>query len=308
MRIRETDVGVAAAFGAVALWATNALAAKFALAELGVVQVLALQFGGATTVLAVLRVFRLERRKGEGGWRWSLLRRREVVGGACVGVVGLTGTIFLQYLAFDMAPIVEANVLAYGWPLFAALWAAVAYRSRRTLAGVPLAVVGFMGVVVILGSGGGLGTGNGGSIGYVAALASAGCMAFYTVMVGRSRMSAGDLLLFATTFGTICSLALFVAGLAPWQWSASNPGAWIASVYAGVGPMAGGFLMWSRAMSGDGAKRLAPLGYATPLLSTILLLLFGETFTSYTLLGASLVLVCSVGVLVVDRIGRSPRA
>jgi len=68
--------------------------------------------------------------------------------------------------------------------------------------------------------------------------------------------------------------------------------------------MAGGFLLWSRAMSGDGAKRLAPLGYATPLLSTGLLLLIGETLASGALAGAVLVLVCSIGVLIVDGKGR----
>lgn len=301
-------MGVAVALAAVALWATNALAAKFALVELGVAQVLALQFGGAAVVLAALRALRLWRGKKEGCARRTPASRREVVGGVCIGVVGLTGTIFLQYLAFATVPIVEANVLAYGWPLFAALWAAVVYRSRRALAGVPLAVVGFAGVAVILGSGGGLGSGDGEITGYAAALASAGCMTFYTVMVGRSRVPMENLLLFATAFGAMCVLAPCIIGLAPWSWPASSPRAWALSVYAGVGPMAGGFLLWSRAMSGDGAKRMAPLGYATPLLSAVLLVLFGETFTAYTLLGASLVLVCSIGVLVVDRAGRSPRA
>jgi len=305
MKISETDMGLAAAFGAVALWATNALAAKFALADLGVAQVLALQFGGATAVLAALRMFSSRVGKKDSVPRYSLTRM-EIAGGACVGAVGLTGTIFLQYLAFASAPIVEANVLAYGWPLFAALWAALAYRTQRTLAGVPLAVGGFAGVAVILGTGGGFGGGDGGGFGYFAALASAGCMAFYTVAVGRARVSAGDLLLSATVLGAICSFAFCVAGLGLWQWTGS--GAWVASVYAGVGPMAGGFFLWSRAMSGGGAERLAPLGYATPLLSTVLLVFFGEAFTFYTLLGASLVLVCSEGVLVVDRVGRPSRA
>ena len=53
--------GVAAAFIAIMFWSTNALAAKFALAELGVVQVLALQFGGATITLAMLPVLRSAR-------------------------------------------------------------------------------------------------------------------------------------------------------------------------------------------------------------------------------------------------------
>ncbi len=303
------DTAVIAAFGAVMLWATNALAAKFALADLGVAQVLALQFGGAMVVLAAFRVFRSGEKEARP--RRGSLARMEIVGGACIGVVGLTGTIFLQYFAFASAPIVEANVLAYGWPLFAALWAALAHRSRRTLAGVPLAVVGFAGVAVILGSGGGFGGGDGGGAGYFAAIASAACMAFYTILVGRARVPAGDLLLFATVCGAVCATAVCatavcVAGFADWRWTGA--GAWVAAVYAGVGPMAGGFFLWSRAMSGDGAKRLAPLGYATPLFSTVLLVFFGEAFTIYTLLGASLVLACSVGVLMVDRVGRPSRA
>jgi drug/metabolite transporter (DMT)-like permease len=305
LRADAASTGVAAAFAAVVLWSTNALAAKLALAELGVVQVLALQFGGAAATLAMLRAARSARAGGSGETaRRSSLRWPEVMGGVIVGVVGLTGTISLQYLAFATAPIVEANVVAYGWPLFAALWAALAYRSRQTLVGVPLAMVGFAGVALILGSGGGFASAVGSTVGYVAALASAACMTFFTVASGRSRVPADSSLLLATVCGAVFAVALCVAGLAPWAWSAAGPGAWVASVYAGVGPMAGGFLLWGLAMSGDGARRLAPLGYATPLLSTALLLLFGETLSPVALLGAALVLVCSVGVLIVDGKGR----
>ncbi|CAN5764751.1 DMT family transporter [soil metagenome] len=295
---------IAAAFAAVALWSTNALAAKLALAEFGVVQVLALQFGGATVTLAALRVARSARTGGadETVQRPSL-RLPYVLGGMAVGVVGLTGTISLQYLAFATAPIVEANVLAYGWPLFAAIWAAVAYRTRRALTGVPLAMVGFAGVALILGSGGGFGAAGGGTAGYAAALASAACMTLYTVASGRSRVPADASLLLASTLGMVFALVLCAAGTAHWVWSGA--GAWAASVYAGVGPMAGGFLLWSVAMSGDGANTLAPLAYATPLLSKALLLLFGETLAPGGLLGSALVLICSIGVLIMDRKGRS---
>ena len=294
--------GVAAAFLAIMFWSTNALAAKFALAELGVVQVLALQFGGATATLATLRALRSARARRSGEtMQGSSLRLSNIVGAVVVGVIGLMGTIFLQYLAFATAPIVEANVVAYGWPLFAALWAALAYRSRQTLAGVPLAIIGYAGIALILGSGTNFGSSDGAAAGYLAALASAVCMTFYTVMSGRSRIPAETFLLPATVFGMISALALCLTGFAPWLWTSASLGAWVASVYAGVGPMAGGFLLWSWAMTGEGAKRLTPLGYATPLLSTVLLLLFGEMFTAGTLLGAVLVLVCSIGVLLIDR-------
>jgi drug/metabolite transporter (DMT)-like permease len=308
VRLRDgaSLTGVGAAFVAIGFWSTNALAAKFALAELGVVQVLALQFGGAALTLVALRAWRAARANLRADKSSEAIRRSsplssDALGAVLVGVVGLTGTIFLQYLAFATAPIVEANVVAYGWPLFAALWAALAYRSRQTFAGVPLAMVGFAGVALILGSGGGFSATDGGTTGYIAALASAVCMTFYTVMSGRSRAPVDTFLLPATALGMVFALALCLTGLAPWMWTSASVGAWIASVYAGVGPMVGGFWLWSRAMSGDGAKRLAPLGYATPLASTMLLLLFGETFTSGTLLGALLVLACSIGVLVLDR-------
>ncbi len=298
-----SSTGVGAALVAILFWSTNALAAKFALADLGVVQVLALQFAGATATLATIRAG-----SGRGtsaaprANRSSEAVRRPspVSSGVLVGVVGLTGTIFLQYLAFATAPIVEANVVAYGWPLFAALWAALAYRSRQTLAGVPLAIVGFAGVALILGPGTSFASTDGGTAGYVAALASAVCMAFYTIMSGSLRAPVGTFLLPAAALGMVFALALCVAGLAPWVWMSASLGAWAASVYAGVGPMAGGFLLWGLAMSGGGAKRLGPLGYATPLLSTVLLLLFGETFTSTTLFGALLILVCSIGVVVMN--------
>lgn len=74
--------------------------------------------------------------------------------------------------------------------------------------------------------------------------------------------------------------------------------------------MAAGYALWTRAMSGEGASRLSPLGYAAPLLSTILLTATGRSFTSATITGATLILACSIGVLVNDRLAshRSDRS
>jgi drug/metabolite transporter (DMT)-like permease len=127
----------------------------------------------------------------------------------------------------------------------------------------------------------------------------------HDLLHGRLRQFAlprGRLPLAAAAFGSAFAIALCIGGFSPWVWSAAGPGSWVASVYAGVGPMAGGFLLWGLAMSGGRANRLAPLGYATPLLSTALLVLFGETtLQPGALLGALLVLVCSIGVLAIDR-------
>ena len=77
---------------------------------------------------------------------------------------------------------------------------------------------------------------------------------------------------------------------------------WIIAAYIGIGPMGLGYLLWTYAMAGDGAKILAPIGYATPLLSTILLILSGESYTDRSLYGITLVLTCSIGVLILQKI------
>ena len=101
-----------AALGAVVLWSTNAYAAGVALAHMQVEWLLLVQYGSAAVVVLAVRLVahRNSRRRTAGP--------RGVAGAGpwvlVVGVVGLTGTIFLQYTAFALAPIVAANVLAYG--------------------------------------------------------------------------------------------------------------------------------------------------------------------------------------------------
>ena len=285
----------AVALAAVGLWSTNAWAAGVALSAMRVGWLLLVQYAAAAVVLLAVR-----RRRGN--------RSTSVTGSAVfavgAGVVGLTGTIFLQYVAFATAPIVAANVLAYAWPLLAALWVAVALRTRRAMALAVLALVGFGGVALIFarpettisrGSAAGAGWG------YAAALGSAACMAFYTLASGRIQVAATDVLIPATLAGILAAGALTAVTGSPWP----QPVGWLAAAYIGLGPMAAGYGLWTHAMSSGGAERIAPLGYATPLLSTLLLLATGSPATATTLAGIALVLVCSIGVLATQHLQHS---
>jgi drug/metabolite transporter (DMT)-like permease len=286
--------GAPTALAAVALWATNAFAATVALDSLSVLQLLAVQYGSAALALALWRSGGRVVNRSSGA-PLSLLDWPGVPTVA-IGLLGLTGTIFLQYWAFATAPIVGANVIAYGWPLMAALWMAVTVRSRETLVGVPLAALGFLGVVIILG--GWEVVAGGVEIGYIIALGSAVCMTFYTVAAGRIDTPATDLLLPATTVGVVLAVTGSLLQGTPWP----PVGQWWPAVYIGIGPMAAGYWLWTYAMADHRADRLSPIGYATPLLSTLLLLATGQPFTAATLVGAALILVCSTGVLINERI------
>lgn len=279
-----------AALAAVVLWSTNAWAADVALARMSLAWLLLVQYG--TAAVALLAVGRAR----DGRVDQPPDRSSPGLPEAAVGVVGLTGTVFLQYLAFALAPIVAANVLAYGWPLLAALWVAATVRTRRAVALAGLALLGFGGVALIFTSPAadtGAASSSSATWGYLAALGSAVCMAFYTVASSRMDATATDLLIPATLVGALAATALTASTHSTWP----QPGGWLAAAYIGLGPMATGYGLWTLAMARGGAEHLAPLGYATPLLSTLLLLATGAPATATTLAGVGLVLACSIGVL-----------
>jgi len=306
----SSTMGLVAALTAVLLWSTNAYAADLALGRMSVGWLLMVQY--ATAAVALLAICWAHRIRGErrSSTPCSQLIEPEVGRsqpvGVLIGVVGLTGTIFLQYLAFATAPIVAANVLAYAWPLLATVWVAATRRSRAALFSAGLAVVGFGGVALIFTSSSeasDAGTGGAATWGYLAALGSAACMAVYTVGASRHAATTTTVLIPATITGTVAAAALTVLSDSP---SPSGTGI-LAAVYIGLGPMAAGYALWTRAMAGDGAERLSPLGYATPLLSTVLLLATGAAATTSTVTGVGLVLACSLGVLVQDRYAEPAR-
>ncbi|MDQ3766001.1 MAG: DMT family transporter [Actinomycetota bacterium] len=276
---------VAAACGAIAIWSTNAVAGGAALAHLTVLQVLALQFGGAFLVLAAVRT-----RRRDGAAEPGSLGPRAIT----VGVVGLTGTIVLQYLAFATAPLVAANAIAYAWPLLTAVWAAFAPGTRGSRMSLALAVVGFGGVLLLFAARGDPGSSESAPLlGYVAALGSAVTMAGYTLTAGRSGARTGDLLLVGTGAGALGTVPAALLEGSPW-----SPG-WAVALGLGIGVavMAAGYALWTRAMAHPAGARLAPAAYATPLLSTGLLLATGQRLSPLGLLGCALIVLCAGGVV-----------
>jgi len=279
---------VTSAGAAIAIWSLNAAAGGAALAELTVLQVLALQFGGAFVTLAAARALRRRDATARSGFPSP-----RAIG---IGVVGLTGTMVLQYVAFATAPLVAANAIAYAWPLLAAAWIALAPGARGSRATLGLAALGFCGVVLLFGARDGSGTASAGGapwLGYVAALGSAAAMAGYTLTAGRSGARTSDLLLTGTGAGVLVTAPAALLQGAPW-----SP-AWAVALALGIGivMLALGYGLWTHAMSHPAGARLAPAAYATPLLSTGLLLATGHRLGPLGLLGCALILASVAGVV-----------
>ncbi|WP_245435841.1 DMT family transporter [Mesorhizobium tamadayense] len=337
-----SSAALAFAFGAVALWATNALVGKTLLAGHPVSHVQFLQFCGAALVFALIRLMSRgpmpadqtvatglrplirplrghllpsgEKRlapalpdcspPGErsdcpelpfairlairvrGAFERGPLALRGSLAAYVVGFIGLVGTMVLQYIAFASMPVIEANLVAYTWPLMVAAAVIVLGRPRRPLLLGLTAALGFAGVALVISGGRPHAWFEGSLAGYCAAFGSALCMAFYSLAVGRLAVPPDRLLLPSALIGVALTFAWClhdgVAGL--------GGAHLLLGLYLGAGPMGLGYYFWSRALSLDQGGRLAIVAYLTPIASTLLLALSGESLSMTAIAGAVLVI------------------
>ena len=314
---------LAFAFGAVGLWATNALVGKTLLAAHPVSHVQFLQFCGAAVVFMMIRLLRRTSPSplvGEGGSarsaetdegcssgvrcrlslehpssdlasRGHLLPQGEkeifLLAAYTVGFIGLVGTMTLQYIAFASMPVIEANLVAYTWPLMMAAAVIVLGRPRRPLLLGLAAAAGFVGVALVMSGGRAHSLFEGGSLaGYLAAFGSALCMAFYSLAVGRLGVVPERLLLPSALAG----VALTFAWCLHDGFTLPAGADLLLGLYLGAGPMGLGYYFWSRAAKLDQGGRIAVVAYLTPIASTLLLALSGESLSRTAIAGAVLVI------------------
>src|SRR5258708_737663 len=119
------------AAGAVGLWSTNALVGKSLLASHPVSLVQFLQFSGAALVFAVIRLMSRETATPENAALAGPITASAALVPIGVGIVGLVGTMVLQYIAFAAMPVIEANLVAYTWPLMVAAAVIVLENPQR---------------------------------------------------------------------------------------------------------------------------------------------------------------------------------
>jgi drug/metabolite transporter (DMT)-like permease len=268
---------LAFAAGAVALWSTNAITARYLLASHPLALVQLLQFTGAALVFLAVRPLSAA----------APIAPRDLPAFAAIGFVGLVGTMVLQYLAFALMPVVEANLIAYAWPLMVAAAIVVAGRAERPGLLMASAAAGFVGVGLVMTGGRGAALMSGSLAGYAAALGSALCMAFYTLAVGRSTGAAADRLLLPSALAGAAGCLV---------WSLHDRVDWaigsdlLLGLYLGAGPMGLGYCFWSCAMQRDESGRTALVAYLTPVASTALLGFAGERLTLGAAIGAALVI------------------
>lgn len=205
-----------------------------------------------------------------------------------LGVGGLFGYHAAYFIALRNAPVVEAGLLNYFWPLLIVVFSALLPGERlrwQHVAGCMLALAGAMLVVT---GGRGFAFDPAYLPGYAAALIAAVIWAGYSVLSRRYAHVPSDAI---TGFCLVTALLAGLVHLAiePTIWPASAL-EWAAIVALGLGPVGLAFYVWDIGVKHGDIQVLGAASYAAPLLSTGLLILTGFAAYSHILAAAALLI------------------
>jgi drug/metabolite transporter (DMT)-like permease len=190
-----------------------------------------------------------------------------------VGVYGLFGYHFLLFTAFRLAPVVEANLINYLWPLLTVIGTPIFFSGHRLhwfhILG---SLAGLAGAVLIV-SGGRLELDQVALPGYLCAGGAAIVWSSYSLLTKRlppfPTPAVGG---FCLASG-ILALLFHILLEAPPDEVAGSDVFWLLLI--GIGPLGLAFFTWDAALKKGDPRVLGALAYLTPLLSTLALVTFG---------------------------------
>ncbi len=205
-----------------------------------------------------------------------------------LGIYGLFGYHLLYFIALGNAPAVEANLIAYLWPLLIVLFSALLPGEQLRWFHVAGGVLGFFGTAVLITGGGSFAPDPRYLFGYAAALACAFTWSSYSVL--SRRFGAVP----TAAIGRFCAVTAVLAWgchLAVERFVSPAAAAWGAIAGLGLGPLGLAFFAWDHGVKRGNIRTLGVLSYASPLLSTLFLCAAGEAQPSAILvLGCALIL------------------
>lgn len=226
-----------------------------------------------------------------GGWR----ELRQVTP---VSILALFGGIVVQQIiyisALKYAPPAEVDIITYLWPLVSVVLSVIFLGSRLSL----LQILGLvMGVTAVVLVGRCEVCGNELTLGHCMAALSALCWGVYTTFVHRLVRISILQLAIAYSLGFLAVLPIHLSFESYVSPTGSN---WCCVAYISLLPGLIGYILWTKAMQARIGSPLVLVAYAKPVMSVLLLWLFGYAEASWSLWIAT-VLVFMAGIFSLEQ-------
>ena len=207
------------------------------------------------------------------------LRQKPVVW--ALGIGGLFGYHALDFAALRLAPPAESGLINYLWPLLIVLFSSLLPGEHLRRAHIAGALLGFAGVVVLIAGRGAFDARAEYMPGYLCAFVAAFVWAGYSVLSRRFGQVPTDAVagfcLATALLSLVCHLAFETT-----VWPESTV-QWLAVLGLGLGPVGAAFYVWDIGMKRGDIRFLGVASYATPVLSTLLLVVAGYAEPTLTL-------------------------
>jgi drug/metabolite transporter (DMT)-like permease len=191
------------------------------------------------------------------------------------GTIGLFGYHFFYFMALRNAPPVEAGLIAYMWPLLIVVCSALLPGEKLRWFHIAGAIAGLVGTFALVSNGSFSMAGFKAEYtsGYVMALACAVTWTAYSLISRKFGDVSSDII--GGYCGATAILSLICHLLFETTYLPNSSTEWLAVLALGLGPVGAAFFTWDYGVKHGHIQALGASAYAAPLLSTILLILFG---------------------------------
>src|SRR5262245_11008088 len=199
-----------------------------------------------------------------------------------LGVYGLFGYHALYFAALKLAPPAEAHLTSSLWALLTVLFSGLLPGAGLRLRHVLAAVLGLAAAAILVWDQLDLVEGTDATqLGFLLAL---GCALVWSTYSVASRLLAG---VPSESIAVSCLATAALAGVCSLlfeQWTMpADRTAWLALLGLGLGPVGAAFLLWDIGMKGGSVPLLGVLSYASPIISTGLLMALGLAAPTWAL-------------------------
>jgi drug/metabolite transporter (DMT)-like permease len=203
------------------------------------------------------------------------------------GIAGLFGYHFLYFTALRNAPAVEAGLIAYLWPLLIVVGSALLPGERQRWYHIVGAVAGLCGTFRIVGRNG-IDFDGAYAVGYGAAFLCAFTWSGYSLLTRRFDAVSTDVVTGFCLATSVLSLLCHL-GLETTVWPETSF-EWLAVLGLGLFPVGAAFYAWDHGVKNGDIQILGAASYAAPLLSTLILTVFGIAEPSWRIALACLLI------------------
>jgi drug/metabolite transporter (DMT)-like permease len=210
-----------------------------------------------------------------------------------LGIYGLFGYHALYFAALRLAPPAEAHLLNSLWALLIVLFSALLPGHRLRPNHVIGALLGLAAAAILVWPriGGEAAGASTSSLGFLLALGCALVWSSYSV-TSRLLADVPSESLAVSCFATSALAALCTLVFETWV-APLSAAAWAALIALGAGPVGAAFLLWDIGMKQGDTSLLGVLAYASPVISTALLVALGLAAPSWTLAAACALMVAA---------------